>query len=167
MPNSILLAKLARYPQQGGYTKGELKVLGYTWPPPKGWKLDALKKFGLEKKYNRNRRKHAKANKKARRSKPKGDPFYRSWHWKKARYETLVKYGPKCMLCGSEDRIVVDHIKPRSRFPELQLDLDNLQVLCNDCNMGKSNDDYTDFRPQTSQADIVQLEIVHEATKHI
>jgi 5-methylcytosine-specific restriction endonuclease McrA len=52
------------------------------------------------------------------------------------------------MLCGATERIVVDHIKPRRKFPELELDLDNLQVLCNDCNMGKSNDDYTDFRPK-------------------
>ena len=42
---------------------------------------------------------------------------------------------------------MVDHIKPRSRYPALELTLTNLQVLCNDCNMGKSNDDETDFRP--------------------
>jgi len=51
------------------------------------------------------------------------------------------------MLCNSEERIVVDHIKPRSKFPELELVFDNCQVLCNSCNMGKSNNDYTDFRP--------------------
>ena len=31
----------------------------------------------------------------------------------------------------------VDHIKPRSKFPELELSLDNTQVLCADCNLGK------------------------------
>lgn len=72
--------------------------------------------------------------------------FYASWEWKKVRFNTLKKYGAKCMLCGSENRIVVDHIKPRSKFPELELDENNMQVLCNDCNMGKSNDDMTDFR---------------------
>jgi len=44
-------------------------------------------------------------------------------------------------------QIHVDHIKPRSKFPELELVFDNLQVLCDDCNIGKSNVDSTDFRP--------------------
>jgi 5-methylcytosine-specific restriction endonuclease McrA len=50
------------------------------------------------------------------------------------------------MLCGSGDKLVVDHIKPRSKFPKLQLDPDNVQVLCNMCNIGKSDEDMSDFR---------------------
>ena len=76
--------------------------------------------------------------------------FYTSWDWKTARYKTLVKYGAKCMLCGSEKSICVDHIKPRAKYPELELDLDNLQVLCSECNMGKGRWDETDHRPQVS-----------------
>ena len=97
---------------------------------------------------------------------PKKD-FYSSWEWKKARFEILKKYGPECMLCGSNHRIVVDHIKPRSKFPLLELDQDNLQVLCNDCNMGKSNDDYTDFRPNYSADESDELDIVSTALEHI
>lgn len=92
--------------------------------------------------------------------------FYRSWKWKKLRFHALKRYGPKCMLCGSEERIVVDHIKPRSKFPELELDPENLQVLCNDCNMGKSNDDYTDFRPgseELTREEYAELDIVSKA----
>src|SRR5262249_39926358 len=40
-----------------------------------------------------------------------------------------------------------DHIKPRSKFPELELELGNLQVLCADCNLGKRAWDQTDWRP--------------------
>ena len=72
--------------------------------------------------------------------------FYASWEWKELRYKVLTKYGPVCMLCGAKDNIVVDHIKPRSKFPDLQLEFENLQVLCDSCNKGKSNKDYTDFR---------------------
>lgn len=72
--------------------------------------------------------------------------FYSSWEWKKARYEALKRFGAKCMLCGSTERVVVDHIKPRRFYPELELDQDNLQILCNECNQGKSFDDETDFR---------------------
>ena len=50
------------------------------------------------------------------------------------------------MVCGSTERIHVDHIKPRSKYPELELDINNLQVLCEDCNIGKSNIDETDWR---------------------
>lgn len=89
--------------------------------------------------------------------------FYGSWEWKKLRYETLKKYGAKCMLCGGEEHCVVDHIKPVSRYPDLAMDPGNLQVLCNACNQGKSNDDETDFRPSES----VELEIVAEARRHL
>lgn len=40
----------------------------------------------------------------------------------------------------------VDHVKPRKFYPELALDLDNLQVLCALCNHGKGNSDATDWR---------------------
>lgn len=78
--------------------------------------------------------------------------FYKTWKWKQLRYEVLKFYGCRCMCCGATERdgkrIVVDHIYPRSKFPKLELDFNNLQVLCNDCNMGKGADDYTDFREQ-------------------
>ncbi|MDE2096550.1 MAG: HNH endonuclease [Patescibacteria group bacterium] len=77
--------------------------------------------------------------------------FYASDAWLRLRYAAIAKYGRKCMACGSTDKIHVDHIKPRSRFPELELELSNLQILCHDCNMGKSNVDYTDWRPGVSE----------------
>lgn len=77
-------------------------------------------------------------------------PFYQSWDWAQLRYRVLQKYGAKCMCCGitgeSGARIMVDHIKPRSKFPELELEFDNMQVLCDSCNRGKSNTDFTDWR---------------------
>jgi 5-methylcytosine-specific restriction endonuclease McrA len=78
--------------------------------------------------------------------------FYDSDAWLKIRYRVLGKYGAQCMLCGTgwtpENPIQVDHIKPRSKYPDLALDFDNLQVLCRECNMGKGNVDETDFRPK-------------------
>lgn len=41
----------------------------------------------------------------------------------------------------------VDHIRPRSRFPELALTESNLQVLCETCNHGKGNWSERDWRP--------------------
>ena len=51
------------------------------------------------------------------------------------------------MLCAKTKGVMhVDHIKPRSKFPDLELEFDNLQILCKACNLGKSNKDQTDFR---------------------
>ena len=40
----------------------------------------------------------------------------------------------------------VDHIKPMSLHPELKYKFDNLQILCKDCDLAKSNTDETDYR---------------------
>ena len=78
-----------------------------------------------------------------------GKAFYQTREWRQVRYKVLTKYGKKCQCCGeTEGYIHVDHIKPRSLFPELELDQNNLQVLCEACNIGKSNQDITDWRQQ-------------------
>lgn len=76
--------------------------------------------------------------------------FYDSPAWLELRYRALKLHGGHCQCCGSapspNNPLQVDHIKPRSRFPELELDLNNLQVLCKACNMGKGAWDQTDWR---------------------
>lgn len=74
-------------------------------------------------------------------------PFYDSEDWREVRYKALKINGRICALCRSTDGVMhVDHIKPRSFHPELALDINNLQILCRPCNLGKSNKDETDFR---------------------
>ncbi len=75
--------------------------------------------------------------------------FYESREWRALRYQVLKKYAAKCMCCGRlapDVQLHVDHIKPRSLHPSLELDMDNLQILCKDCNLGKSNTDCKDWR---------------------
>lgn len=72
--------------------------------------------------------------------------FYESRQWKALRYRTIKLYGAKCQACNAGGLMHVDHIKPRSKYPELELRLDNLQVLCADCNLGKGAWDETDWR---------------------
>lgn len=77
--------------------------------------------------------------------------FYDTDEWRAVRFEALRLSDGRCCLCGRSKRdhgvvLHVDHIKPRSKFPELALTLANLQVLCEDCNLGKSNRDDTDWR---------------------
>ena len=78
------------------------------------------------------------------------DDFLQTYEWRRVRMEALKKCGARCQCCGATpaDGIVinVDHIKPRRLFPQLALSVDNLQVLCNQCNHGKGNWDMTDWR---------------------
>ena len=45
-----------------------------------------------------------------------------------------------CQICGLRDKEVVeaDHIKPRSKYPELQQSLDNGWTLCANCHRRKT-----------------------------
>lgn len=78
------------------------------------------------------------------------EKFYASAKWKEVRYIALQQAHGKCCLCGGMARdgvsLHVDHIKPRSLYPELAYQLGNLQVLCSDCNIGKSNYDDTNWK---------------------
>jgi 5-methylcytosine-specific restriction endonuclease McrA len=77
--------------------------------------------------------------------------WYNSWEWKKVRYNFLLKNKErKCACCGATaaqgERIVVDHIKPVRKFWHLRADPENLELLCDSCNRGKSSHDTTDWR---------------------
>ncbi|TBG78594.1 HNH endonuclease [Rhizobium leguminosarum] len=94
--------------------------------------------------------------------------FYLSWDWRTLRMKVLQQYGARCMCCGSTPEhktvggepvaIVVDHIKPLSKYWDLRLERGNLQVLCQECNQGKGAWDETDYRPvpKTDEGDTVQ-----------
>lgn len=90
-----------------------------------------------------------KKSPKPKKIKKQKEGFYSSWEWKRVRYRALLKYKHQCMCCGMSPPLiylVVYHIKPRRKYPQLELKISNLQVLCNSCNMGKGSIDETDFR---------------------
>ena len=75
--------------------------------------------------------------------------FYDTQEWMRLRYKALKLLGRRCSCCGAQGQEIeyhVDHIKPRSKYPNLELDLSNLQILCRACNLGKSNTDEIDWR---------------------
>lgn len=76
--------------------------------------------------------------------------FLNSREWKILRYQAFEKYGNRCQCCGATPadgvKMHVDHIKPKSTHPDIALDLNNLQILCEDCNVGKINQWDTDWR---------------------
>lgn len=85
--------------------------------------------------------------------------FFASDAWRSLRYQALKMGNGRCCLCGasafSGAVLHVDHIKPASLYPELRLDLSNLQVLCADCNLGKSNKDETDWRQGPTKPKVI------------
>lgn len=88
-----------------------------------------------------------KSNKHAeKRHNNKNKRFYDSKKWSTIRKKVFLIYDRKCMACGSTKELQVDHIKPRSKFPELELDIYNLQILCKKCNFEKFNYNSIDYR---------------------
>lgn len=93
-----------------------------------------------------------RAKKKFKKQLARSDGFYESKEWRRLRYRVIKKYEAACMACGRSKKnhgvvIHVDHIKPRSKHPDLSLHFNNLQLLCEDCNLGKGNKCEVDWRP--------------------
>ena len=77
------------------------------------------------------------------------DRFAREWPG--LRLLALRKHGHKCQSCGATPAdgatLHVDHVIPRHLMPALELELENLQVLCRDCNVAKGRKLVMDCRP--------------------
>lgn len=109
------------------------------------------------------RRKLKRALRANRRGLQPAEEFYASLTWKKLRYKVLQKSGGKCQCCGTlgaDSPLHVDHIKPRSKYPDLALEESNLQVLCADCNVGKLNVDETDWRDRAANEPLPVIQVV-------
>ncbi len=95
------------------------------------------------------------------RTSPQSEAFFESREWLELRYNILKRDGAICALCGitrADGAVLqVDHIEPRSKFPERALDPGNLQVLCRDCIQGKSNKERTAWRPKGVPSSITPI----------
>ena len=67
--------------------------------------------------------------------------FYNSPEWSTLRNRVIREEGKQCNICyriiKKPEDLTVDHIKPRSVFPELALQRENLRVVCRSCNSRK------------------------------
>ena len=69
--------------------------------------------------------------------------FYQSIEWREARGYVFAHNPNECAYCGSIEKLQIDHIRPLRHYWELRLTIENLQILCEDCNYAKgSNADY-------------------------
>lgn len=175
--------------EKGGFSQAQVDLAIRLFGKP--WKKNMLGKFipecDWEKFCSLSRRTKAASLRESKKKKSlrqsqraKGiytDPkkFYSSDEWRRLRYRVIVKYGSKCHACGRSPKehgvvIHVDHIKPRSKFPQLELCFENLQILCEDCNLGKLNKDQTDWRPSTTlltDEEMAEIEMAQAASEYI
>lgn len=146
----------------------EAKALGIPYPPPSGWlrsygesQIDSGAARRLKDALSKSSKPSAKKGLEVLQSAwielqrlPSANDadFLQSKAWKRLRYQALKLHGMKCQACGTSPStgsvLNVDHILPRRLFPESALQIENLQVLCADCNEGKGNWDMTDFREE-------------------
>jgi hypothetical protein len=94
-------------------------------------------------------------------SRDRREEFYKSWDWRTLRMKIIKRFGRRCQCCGATPadkdsagnpvRIVVDHIKPLSKYWQLRLVPSNLQILCDECNQGKGAWDETDHRTEEAE----------------
>jgi 5-methylcytosine-specific restriction endonuclease McrA len=71
-----------------------------------------------------------------------GKDFYSTREWRELRWKVVSISNGCCSVCGRNSKqhgviLHVDHIKPRSKYPQLELVQSNMQVLCEECNIGK------------------------------
>lgn len=65
--------------------------------------------------------------------KKKADRFYKSRLWLDVREQALRRDHYWCQSCNSRPATIVHHKIPRKVRPELELDLDNLESVCDVC----------------------------------
>ena len=60
--------------------------------------------------------------------------------WQSIKTKARIRDDHTCQICGLREIEImeVDHIKPRSRFPELEYVLENLLTLCPNCHRRKT-----------------------------
>lgn len=78
-----------------------------------------------------------------------GKDFYTLSRWRNVMERALELYGKIGCKCGNSNvdkPAEVDHIKPRSRYPDLVFSMTNLQVLCEKGNSSKGNRHSSDYR---------------------
>lgn len=94
--------------------------------------------------------------------------FYDSPPWKRLSYDIKKERGRRCECCGATPdqgvRIITDHIKPLRKYWHLRLDPLNMQVLCDDCNLGKGSRDETDWRAPKQPDDEIDQRLVDQLT---
>ncbi len=66
---------------------------------------------------------------------PKYQQGRSSKKYKDFRIECFKKDNYTCVICGSKEKIEMDHIKPYYKYIELRYDITNVRTLCRECHI--------------------------------
>ena len=89
------------------------------------------------------------------------NPAWIGGRWTYWKQQTKLRDDYICQRCGFSDKeiMIVDHILPRSVYPELELDINNLQTLCPNCNAKKTLQDIKKYQTGNSREDTWKIPI--------
>ena len=62
--------------------------------------------------------------------------YYSNKEWAAARKHVFARDGYHCYVCNAT-ATQIDHLLPKSKYPELALNLENLKPICWNCNKSK------------------------------
>ena len=73
--------------------------------------------------------------------KKEGNPNWKGGKSGFSKKQALIRDNYTCQECKLQDReiVLVDHIKPKSVYPELRFEISNLITLCPNCHARKTN----------------------------
>ena len=73
--------------------------------------------------------------------------FYATREWRDMRSAIIRRDGRICQMCHRSialaRNLTIDHVQPRSKYPERALDPSNLRVVCRRCNSAKGTTEIT------------------------
>lgn len=167
-------------------TKHQAVLVGLPYPLGKGWK-DRCENILLNEEQEKEFRENDMEHRKNKLPVPftqrnimsdsaiLDKSFYSSKEWRSLRYSALRRSDGRCMCCGRNTAkhgvvLHVDHIVPRSVDPSRALMLENLQVLCEDCNLGKSNTDEITWNNKSKEYEVdlkIRQALLRQALKNI
>lgn len=80
------------------------------------------------------------------------DPKYNAFRdsdlgrsWKQRKLAECDRYCPECRKPINENNSDIDHKHPRRHYPWLAWDVDNLWVLCKECNQNKGDKQWEEY----------------------
>ena len=74
------------------------------------------------------------------------ESFENKKKWLRLKEEIYNERGRECEICGSQIGLNVHHILPRSEYPSLNFDKENLIILCKDCHKKMHEEDKHHFK---------------------
>lgn len=91
------------------------------------------------------------------------DPWYKQPRWRRLRKQFLNKH-PLCIYCNGVVKTaeIVDHLRPRRLYPELEWEEKNFSPVCSECHRKKSGKESQIKERGTWEEKMIYYKKIHE-----